>query len=168
MPGLLSLQSGAPEPRLLSSRAATSEASTPEPTARDATAVSSPHSATRERLCAAAETQRHQKQTNKVKNTYLKKDLPPLPADLANAFWLAGRSVLTIPLLALPAPRSKVSWRHVGGWRAAHAPPGLQEDVNSNMQTLGARAAVSERGGALTPRAEEVTTSGEFGAPAGG
>ena len=116
----------------------------------------------------AAETQCHQKQTNKVKNTYLKKDLPPLPADLANAFWLAGRSVLTIPLLALPAPRSKVSWRHAGGWRAAHAPPGLQEDVNSNMQTLGARAAVSERGGALTPRAEEVATSWEFGAPAGG
>lgn len=139
----------------------------PEPTARDATAVRSPHTATRERLCAATETQCHQKQTNKFKNTYLKKDLPLLPADLANAFWLAGRSVLTIPLLALPAPRSKVSWSE-GGWRAAHAPPGLQGDVNSSMQTLGAQAAVSERGGSLTPRAEEVATSGEFGAPAGG
>lgn len=140
----------------------------PEPTARDATAVRSPHTATRERLCAAAETQCHQKQTNKFKNTYFKKDLPPLPADLANAFWLAGCSVLTIPLLALPAPRSKVSWRHAGGWRAAHAPPGLQEDVNSNMQNLGAQAAVLEHGGSLIPRAEEVATSGELGAPAGG
>ena len=140
----------------------------PEPTARDATTVRSPHTATRGRLWAAAETQCHQKQTDKFKNAYLKKDLPPLPADLANAFWLAGRSVLTIPLLALPAPRSKVSWRHAGGWRAAHTPPGLQEDMNSNLLTLGARAAVSERGGTLTPRAEEVATSGEFGAPAGG
>lgn len=46
---------------------------------------------------------------------------------------------MNILLLALPAPRSRVSWRHTGEWSAAQAPPGLREDVSASE----ARAAVS-------------------------
>ena len=56
-----------------------------------------------------------------------------------------------------------MSWRHTGEWRAAQAPPGLQEDVNSTMQSSEARAAVSGPRSAAEASLPELRKSPRLG-----